>query len=182
MATASGEAQRRPIADALPWVGIVVGLWAALPPYVGPELANLESKVEIADHVVPALVMLALSAVCLIRARSGRQDGSLPLVAGMTVALAGLWMTATHLPLVQQALRGEAGVTKAVAAWHTTPGVVVVVLGLIWAAATWSIAAPEPAPAATAGNSAEAGQPGAGGGGDRTGADTTARSGKARRR
>lgn len=145
MATARGVAQRRPTADVLPWVGVVVGLWAALPPYVGPELANLESKVEIVDHVVPALVMLALSAVCIIRARSGRRDGSLPLVAGMTVALAGLWMAATHLPLVKQALRADAGVTKAVAAWHTTPGLVVLVLGVVWVAATWSMAAPEPA-------------------------------------
>lgn len=122
---------------ALPWLGLTIGLWAVLPPYVGPELANLSPRVEIADHVVPAVLILVVSVLMLVRA--GRSPGGgLPLISGFLVALAGLWMVATHLPLVKQAVNDEAGVTVVSAAWHTVPGVVVMVLGAVWVAATWS--------------------------------------------
>lgn len=153
-AQAAGTAPRPGLRQALPWVGIVIGLWAVIPPYAGPELANLESRVEIADHVVPSIAMLAVSVAVLVlaRRRSDPGTGSFPLVAGMVVLLAGLWMTATHVPLVNQARRDEAGVTWAAAIWHTAPGVVVTVLGLVWAAAWWSAAGgPEAAPAAAEG-------------------------------
>lgn len=121
----------------LPWIGIGISAWAMIPPYVGPELANLKSSVEIADHVVPAVVMLVMAVACLALGRRSDKPSSFPLVSGFTFALAGLWMTATHLPLVQQARRGEAGVTDVAAAWHTTPGIVVLVFGLVWVAGTW---------------------------------------------
>jgi len=140
VATGTGVAPRRPLVDVLPWIGVAVGLWALIPPYVGPELANLKSKVEIADHVVPSLVMVALSVICLVRARTGRPDGSFPLVAGMTFALAGLWMTATHLPLIAQARRHQVPTTAAL--WHMSAGVVVLVFGGLWSAR--SLTSPSP--------------------------------------
>ena len=143
-AQAAGAAPRSPLRRALPWAGVVIGLWAVIPPYVGPELNNLNTKVEIADHVVPSIAMLAVSVAVLVRARRPVGDQSFPLVAGFVVLLAGLWMTATHIPLVNQARRGEAGVTDTAAAWHTTPGVVVLLLGLVWVAAWWSAAGAEP--------------------------------------
>ena len=141
-AQAAGTAPRTGLRHALPWAGIVVGLWAVVPPYAGPELANLDTRVEVADHVVPGIAMLAVSVavLALTRRRADPETGSFPLVAGMVVLLAGLWMTATHVPLVNQARRNEAGVTWAAAVWHTAPGVVVMVLGLVWAAAWWSAA------------------------------------------
>ncbi|MDP9387163.1 MAG: hypothetical protein M3Q48_04360 [Actinomycetota bacterium] len=108
--------------------------WALLPPYTGPELAT-QTRVEVADHVVPALVVLALSLFALARARRPA-PGAFPLLAGLGVLLAGFWMTATHVPLVAQAARGE--VAAGAAAYHSVPGVAVVVLGTVWAWAHWS--------------------------------------------
>ena len=145
MAQAAGGTSRATLRQALPWAGIVLGLWALVPPYAGPELANLESRVEVADHVVPGIVMLAVSVAVLARSRRAEDRSAFPLVAGMVVLLAGLWMTATHVPLVNQARRGEAGVTYGAAVWHTAPGVVVMILGLVWAATYWSAAADDTA-------------------------------------
>ena len=119
--------------------GLVVGAWAILPPYSGPAL-NTSSRVEVADHVVPGVVVLLVSAATLAIARGGPRPGTLPFVLGLVVLLAGIWMTATHVPLVGQALR-EATRDQAPAgavAYHTVPGLAVVALGVVWAAAHWS--------------------------------------------
>lgn len=137
--------------QALPYVGLAVGLWAAIAPYalLGPDL-NASAKNEFADHVVPGALIIALSVAMSLRARSpGGGGGSFPLLAGFGVLLAGLWMTATHLPLVKDA-RNDIVATD-ITAWHTLPGVVVLILGGIWAATFWSDAATEPVePAAKA--------------------------------
>ncbi|MBA2752672.1 MAG: hypothetical protein H0U41_10660 [Actinobacteria bacterium] len=83
--------------------------WAVLPPYSGPKL-NTETRVEVADHVVPSLVLIAVSLVILVVSRRRAETAAgLSLVAGFLVALAGLWMVVTHVPLVAQAMRGRAG-------------------------------------------------------------------------
>ncbi|PLS76470.1 MAG: hypothetical protein CYG61_01925 [Actinobacteria bacterium] len=128
---------------ALPFLGLAVALWALLPPYTGPDLAT-EMRVEIADHVVPAILMMVLSLAALLRGRragAGAQAGTFMLLAGMGILLAGFWMVATHVPLVAQARRGE--VPGGTAAYHTAPGVAVALLGLVWAAVHWNDAAPE---------------------------------------
>ena len=122
---------------ALPVIGLAVAAWAVLPPYTGPEIGTSD-RVEVADHVVPAVAMLALSLVAMVRARRPAR-GLFPLVAGLGVLLAGLWMTATHVPLVAQATRDE--VSAGTAAYHTLPGLAVVAVGLVWVAAHWSDAA-----------------------------------------
>lgn len=129
--------------QALPYAGLVIGLWAALTPYVllGDDL-NAAAKNEFADHVVPGALMIALSAAQLVRDRAGTTGGSFPLLAGFGILLAGLWMTATHLPLVRDA--GDGIVAENVAAWHSVPGLVVMALGVAWAASYWS-SAEEPA-------------------------------------
>lgn len=139
--TAAGRSGLR---GALPFLGLVVAGWALLPPYSGPELGT-EMRVEIADHVVPSVLMIVLSVVALVRRRAigaGADKGSFMLLAGLGILLAGFWMVATHLPLVAQARRGE--VTGGVAAYHTAPGVAVMLLGLVWAALHWNDSAPEP--------------------------------------
>ena len=149
MASPAAASSSRPtLRQVVPWAGVVIGVWALVPPYLGPSPANLETRVEVADHVVPSVVMLAASAAVLVRNRRREDTTAFPLVAGMVVLLAGLWMTATHVPLVNQARRGEAGVTYGAALWHTVPGLVVMALGLVWAAAWWSAGTPAPAPAA----------------------------------
>lgn len=129
----------------MPYLGLVVALWALLPPYSGPDLVT-EMRVEIADHVVPSILMIVLSVAALVRNHgggggAGADKGSFMLLAGLGILLAGFWMVATHLPLVAQARRGE--VTNGVAAYHTAPGVAVMLLGLVWAALHWNDSAPE---------------------------------------
>lgn len=109
-------------------VGVLVGAWALLPPYTGPALTA--ARVEFADHVVPGVLVLAISIVSLLMARRDNAD-QLLFGAGLGVVLAGLWMVATHFPLVLQATRQQApwGATL----YHSAPGVAVLVLGVVWA-------------------------------------------------
>ncbi len=134
MATVAGG-RSGTLRRALPLAGLVVGLWALLPPYTGPAI-NTETRVEVADHVVPSVLLLGLSIASLVRSRRGPRLSPFPLVAGFGVVLAGLWMTATHVPLVNQARQDQ--VTVAAAAYHTVPGLVVLALGLVWVVAHWS--------------------------------------------
>ena len=122
---------------ALPVLGLLVAGLAVLPPYTGPEIGTSD-RVEVADHVVPAVLMAVLALVALVRGRRPA-TGLFPLVAGLGITLAGLWMTATHVPLVAQATRDE--VTYGTAAYHTVPGLVVLALGLVWVVTHWSDAA-----------------------------------------
>jgi len=119
-------------------VGLVISAWALIPPYSGPKL-NTETRVEVADHVVPSLVLIAVSLVILVVSRrKAETTAGFSLVAGFLVSLAGLWMVATHVPLVAQAMRGESGVTWGGALYHFTPSLAVLILGLLWVGAYWS--------------------------------------------
>ena len=135
MAQAPGAPAPSRLRRILPYAGLLIGFWALLPPYTGPEL-NTETRVEVADHVVPSVLMLGLSVATLVRARRNPDQGAFGLAAGLGIALAGLWMTATHVPLVNQA-RDDL-VSAGGAAWHTVPGLVVMALGVVWSSAYWS--------------------------------------------
>ncbi len=105
--------------------GLVAGLWAFVPYFSGPEL-NVAPRVEVADHLIPGIVVLtACSATLVLRLRD-----TMLLIAGMAVALAGFWMTATHLPLVLQAKNGEAAWGAAL--YHSLPGLAVLAVGVVW--------------------------------------------------
>lgn len=131
-----GSAPRRnqSLRRALPVIGLLASVVAVLPPYTASDIGT-SMRVEVADHVVPAIVMVVLSLGALARRRR-TTAGSFPLVAGVGVLLAGLWMTATHLPLVAQATRDE--VDAGIAAYHTVPGLLVLGFGIVWVAAHWS--------------------------------------------
>ncbi len=118
-----------------PVLGLVVGVCATLPVLVGPQLATAE-RVEVADHLVPGLVVLAASAVVLAIGRSRPVSGVVMLSAGMVIALAGLWMAATHIPLVAQAARHDApwGGTL----YHSASAVLVLAYGLVWTWGSWA--------------------------------------------
>ena len=113
---------------------LAVGAWSLLPPYVGPALAT-EARVEFADHVVPGITVITVAAASL-GASTRRAAPTLLFLAGLGVILAGFWMTATHVPLVLQATRGEApwGAT----AYHSLPGLAVLAVGGLWSARFWS--------------------------------------------
>lgn len=117
----------------LPFAGLFLGVWSMLPPFTGPPL-NTETRVEVADHVMPGIVMLVASVAALVLTRR-RSRPALMLGTGLLVLLAGLWMTATHVPLVAQAARDDAPTGATI--YHSVPGLVVLALGLCWAAAWW---------------------------------------------
>lgn len=110
--------------------GLLVGAWALLPPYSGPIL-NTADQVEFADHVVPGIAVIALSLAAVVFARRA-SNGNLLFAAGLGIVLAGFWMTATHVPLVLQATRGEAPWGATI--YHSLPGLAVLALGVAWAA------------------------------------------------
>lgn len=133
-ASTGGPRRNESLRRALPVIGLVAAGVAVLPPYTASDIGT-STRVEVADHVVPAVLMVVLSLFALAR-RSHPAPGLLPLVAGLGVLLAGLWMTATHLPLVAQARRDE--VDAGIAAYHTIPGLLVVVFGAVWVTVHWS--------------------------------------------
>lgn len=109
-------------------LGFLVGCWALLPPYTGPAL-NTSDRVEFIDHVVPSIVIIAISALAFLFARRGATAVLFP--AGLGIFLAGFWMTATHAPLVLQATRQEAPWGATI--YHSLPGLAVLALGAAWA-------------------------------------------------
>ena len=112
-------------------LGVLVGTWALLPRYGGPrlELGPRGDQLEFIDHVVPGAVVIAVSLLALVIARRARTLGPL-FGVGLVIVVAGLWMDATHLPLVLQATRNEApwGATL----YHSLPGLAVLLLGVGW--------------------------------------------------
>lgn len=130
-----GDGSRREAPAWLAVAGLVVAAWAALPRVVTPDL-DTEDLVELLDHVVPGLVVLAvcLGAV-LVQRRPGRR-GSYLFFGGLVLVLAGLWMVATHLPLVAEATRDEAPWAGTI--YHSASALAVFGFSLIWMTANWN--------------------------------------------
>ena len=112
-------------------LGVLLGTWALLPRYGGPrlELGPRGDQLEFLDHVVPGTVVIVVSLLALLIGRRASTLGPL-FGVGLVIVVAGLWMDATHLPLVLQATRSEApwGATL----YHSTPGLAVLLLGVGW--------------------------------------------------
>ena len=115
--------------------GMVAGLLGILPFFVTPALDTARSA-EIADHVVPGvLVLVAAGAVFLAH----RRDGVTPmafLVAALAILLAGIWMVSTHVPLLNQARRGDA--PWGASLYHSAAAVLVLAVGVAWTSAAWT--------------------------------------------
>lgn len=122
----------------LPQAGVVVGAVATLPPFLGPALDTAQ-RVEVADHLVPGLVVVGVSLAALATKRADRLSGTSLLLAGLCIFLAGLWMAATHVPLIAQAGRGEAPWGATV--YHSASAAIVLAFGLLWARLSWAAAA-----------------------------------------
>ncbi len=131
----------------LPLVGVVVGVWGSLPRFVDSGLLT-EDRVEFIDHVVPGVVVIVVSLISAAVTRRSATPGPFLFVAGLVVLLAGLFMVATHVPLVMQATRDEAPWGGTV--FHTSAALAVLGLGLLWAASYWSATAPDAEPEAAA--------------------------------
>jgi len=126
------------LAKLMPLIGLGVAVWASLPKYSGPRLSVSASK-EFADHIVPAILVALASIVGILAGRRPQGPGALRLIAGMTVLLAGLWMMATHIPLVAQTMRGgDDAATWAATIYHFSSALAVFGLGLLWSTVTWA--------------------------------------------
>ena len=132
------------LARILPLVGLGIAFWATLPQWSGPKL-NVEASKEVADHIVPGAVVLLASLVGIWAGRRPQGPGAFRFMAGLGVLLAGLWMMATHLPLVFEAMRDESPWPATI--YHTSSALAVFGLGLLWSTVTWSEAGDEGEPA-----------------------------------
>ena len=140
---APSAAARKPgpdLAALMPLVGLAIALWASLPQYSGPKL-NVEPAKEVADHIIPAIVVLFASLLGIFASRRAKGPGAMRFMSGMAVLLAGLWMMATHLPLVAEATRDQAPWPATI--YHTSSALAVFGLGLLWSTVTWSEAGDE---------------------------------------
>lgn len=126
--TSSGQEHRSLLV--VPIGLLAAGVWGTLAPWVG-RWVGLEvpvpTSVEIVDHVVPGVVVLAIAAAGLA--------GRLPLAAALAALLAGAWITLTHAPLLVEAL-GDA-VDLAAALFHSLPGVLVVAFAAVATVRGW---------------------------------------------
>ena len=127
----------QPQTSTLPLIGLVIGVWANLPPYIKifGDL-NVEDRVEIADHVLPGSVVLAVSVLGYFLLRSPTPSQMLLFVCGGLITLAGFWMVVTHVGLISQARQNI--VPAGAVAWHGLPGVTVTLLGLVWTIRFWA--------------------------------------------
>src|SRR4051794_4254374 len=126
------------LARLMPLFGLAVAVWASLPKYSGPKL-SVSSQKEFVDHIIPAISVLAASIAGIAAGRRRQGPGAIRFVAGMVVLLAGLWMMATHIPLVAQTARGGPDAASwAPTIYHTSAALAVFGLGLLWATVTWS--------------------------------------------
>jgi hypothetical protein len=131
----SGAATRRVVPEWWwPAAGLVIGVWAVLPRYVTPAI-NTSDRAEFADHVVPGLVLITVSIITLMMLQRSSAS-SFMFIAGLVVVLAGLWMFATHVPLVAQAMRGEA--PWAATVYHSSNALTVLLFGVLWVGAHWN--------------------------------------------
>lgn len=115
------------------WAAVMIPLaaYGLVAPYLSRVVGlpvPVDSNIEIVDHVVPGAVLLAVAAVTLRMHR-------LTLVGSLVATLAGFWMTATHLPLLLQAQRGEVRVGAALI--HSTGGILILLLSAIGAVLAW---------------------------------------------
>lgn len=123
LASQPREAQRAVLLGGL-------GAWTAIVPYLGKALGlvvNVPARVEFVDHVVPGAVIVAgglyLHRLARRRALAGERF-ALP-AAGMSF-LAGFWVLATHLPLLQDA--SADAVSWEAAIWHSISALAIVAL------------------------------------------------------
>lgn len=100
---------------------IGIGAWTMVVPYLGSALGmdvNVAAIVEVVDHVIPGAIVVA-AGICLHRlARRRPLAGErFALLAAGIVFLAGFWVLATHLPLLQDA--ADERTTWEAAIWHS---------------------------------------------------------------
>jgi hypothetical protein len=112
----------------------ILGLLSILPPYLGPavglELGDIDSSVEIVDHVIPGiLIFLCAGGACLLlRAGRIKKDSMVLASAAAVCLLASVWQLSSHAPLVLDGGKPESPWGAVIL--HSTLGPVMVLLSL----------------------------------------------------
>jgi len=107
-----------------------LALWAAIVPWLAAAVGlglDVPTNLEVVDHVVPGVVALAGAALLVLL--GGPRGGVAWLGAASAAFLGGLWITATHVPLIFDALEGP--IPWGTALLHFSPGPPILVLG-VW--------------------------------------------------
>lgn len=108
---------------------LAIAAWGGTPPWTGPPLGlgipAVPLDIEILSHAVPSVVVVGAAVAGLL--------GRLPLPAALLAVLGGLWMTATHAPLVVQGVDGRVPMDAAL--FHSLP--TFAVLALTVAVTVW---------------------------------------------
>lgn len=112
----------------------LLGAWSIAPPYLGPVIGlelDVKDSVEVVDHVLPGVLIILCAGLAALQVRRdpAAEDSTAGLVLMGTCALAGLWQTVTHAPLVVDG--GEPGSPWDSVILHATPGPLLVLLS-IW--------------------------------------------------
>lgn len=118
---------------------ICAGLWAAAVPYLADALSlrlGVSRSLEVIDHVVPAAVVL----LAAVAGHGAARAGTAWLLTGAAVVLAGIWITATHVPLIGEMANG--GAPAGAALLHLSAAPPVVGAGLFMLLARAPAAAP----------------------------------------
>ena len=107
---------------------LAVGVWGTFAPYAGPEVP-VSSTLEFVDHVVPGAIVLAIAIFSVRR-------GAFGLFTAAVALLAALWMTATHVPLIAAATRGETPWDGAI--WMFVPSALLLLLTGLAFTSAWA--------------------------------------------
>ena len=110
---------------------LALSLWSILPPYLGPAIGlelDVSAATEVVDHLLPGVIAAAAAGYALYLARRGETDSLHALGALGVCALAGLWESASHFPLVLDA--GDSARPWGAVLFHSTAGPAVLVLAL----------------------------------------------------
>lgn len=116
--------------------GVLIGSWVAASIFVGPQLdlGPRRTELEFADHVLPGVVVVVISLAVVLALFVGRRlrpkAPSLLFYAGLGISLAGVWTTATHVPLVIQALRDQAPWSATLN--YSIPAILLLLFGIGW--------------------------------------------------
>ncbi len=114
-----------------------LGLWSVAVPFAATALGmhlNVARRLEIADHVVPGLVIAGAVALLLVARRDGQSTTWIAPAALGIAFLGGLWITATHVPLIVQAAEGRPGAPWDSSIFHSIwgPPIAAIALWLLW--------------------------------------------------
>lgn len=114
-----------------------LGVWSIAVPFaaraVGLHL-NVARRLEIADHVVPGVAVAGAVALLILARRGAAPNAWMAPSALGIVFLGGLWITATHVPLIFQAADGRPGAPWDASIFHSLwgPPIALVSLWLLW--------------------------------------------------